>query len=158
MATQRHSEEFQRKMASRHFRDHKSKTCFKLNSSVSEITIDEFKKRGCKVSVESGTRHFVIESDVPFKNLVTKDEWKKERNAFLGGCGLYLLIKGGGLGVCFIAIYSGMGVITAVIWFWGWLCISGAALPDTKSKEKIQGITLGLALFALGFIMYAVKK
>jgi hypothetical protein len=102
MATNRHSEEFLRGMASHHFLNHKSETCFKLNSSVSEITIDEFRKRGCKVSIECGTRHYVIESDVPFKNLVTKKEFKVDRSMLSGS----------------------LSFIATILFFWGLMVIS----------------------------------
>jgi hypothetical protein len=147
METRRHSEEFLRKMASYHFKDHKSETCFKLNSSVSEITIDEFKKRGCKVSVEPGTRHFVIESDVPFKNLVTTDEWKIDPNTFLAILPFILAVFSfWGLMVISRTTAPVLAVFLAIIALW----ITGC--NTTRKGIKVMSIWLLLIFGAIGSI------
>lgn len=145
-----HSEEFQRSMAVNHLKEHKREKRFQVNTSVSQTTLDEFKVRGCEVVLESAAGLYTISSPVPFGELVTSAEWKQNRLELLHGIGLFILTKGGYIGVIALAVSLNMGFLTAAIWFWAWLFLGGAAFPDSERREKITGVIIGLLLFGAG--------
>ncbi len=145
-----HSDEFQRGMALHHLKEHKREKQFQVNASVSQTMLDELKARGCNVAFESTAGLYTISSSVPFGELVTSAEWKQDHLELLQGIGLFILAKGGYIAVIALAVSLNMGFLTAAIWFWAWLFLSGAAFPDAERREKINGVIIGLSLFAAG--------
>ena len=149
-----HSDEFQRGMAVHHLREHKKEKKFQVNTSVSQTTLDELKTRGCTVALESAAGLYTISSTVPFGELVTSAEWKQDRLELLQGIGFFILTKGGFIAVIALAVSLHMGFLTAAIWFWVWLFLSGVAFPDSDRRQKITGVVVGLSLFAAGFAVH----
>lgn len=146
-----HSDEFQREMALHYLKAHKRDTEFR--AGLSQPTIDELKKRGCDVVLEPAHGIYTVSSPIPFGRLVTPAEWKKERSELLQGCGLFLMWKLGFVAVIAFAFSFHMGLLTTVIWCIGWLCLFGAASPETERRDKFAFLVAGLSLFGVGIVV-----
>jgi hypothetical protein len=128
----RNSSEYQRDMALQYLDEHKNALAFR--SRLSEDTAASLGERGCLVSRPDSDGVCTVTSTVPFGRLMTSGEKRARRLQMVGGI-TYAIFFFGGIRVVYLgALYLGLGEGTAILWFLGWIVLSGIVLHLMQSK------------------------
>lgn len=148
------SDRFDRGLAIQCISSHKNESSFQLHESTPTATIDELKRLGCTIAFDKLSRKYTVSAQRAFSDIANKYHKNEDRKLILQSCGLRILYYGGIAALPIIAMLLDMGYATAGLWLLCWGFIVEGTFPYSHRINKKVYLTIGLILFALGFVTY----